>query len=120
MFNYLKDKNNKLLLLKIFNKKEYNIFEKLDVDNPEECFEDNEKDNENDSIQIKSSIIENKINENIEDLNELSEYYVDSTSMIEQTYTIQDIQDLETEIKTEMINDKISSLDLKKYKKSDK
>ena len=120
LFNYLKDKNNKLLLLKIFNKKEYNIFEKLDVDNPEEYFEDNEKDNENDSIQIKSSIIENKINENIEDLNKLSEYYVDSTSMIEQTYTIQDIQDLETEIKTEMINDKISSLDLKKYKKSDK
>ena len=127
LFSYLQDKNNELLLLNIYTEEEYKSFQKLNFNyleentyniNPLETSVKN-----NDSIEIDSNSNINIINSNFENIDEFNEQSVKkeyTSTIIEQSYTIQDIKETETEVETEIIKRKSIKYDLNKFRKSDK
>ena len=122
LFSFLKDKNNKTVLLNIFTKEQYDSFQRLDINQSEESLDENPINNNNCSMQVDNSnkIQENLVEENIDELNEHNVKREEVTSMIIQSYTIKDNKELESEPPTEAINFKYNNLDLNKFRKSNK
>ena len=127
LYSYLQDKNNKILLLKLFTKEQYESFQKLDINYVGKFLDDNypikNNENNNDSIQVNSEsniIINDLIVENIDELSQQSVIMENITSMIINSYTIQDIKELETEAQIETINFKYNQYDLSIFRKSNK
>ena len=122
LFSFLKDKNNKTVLLNIFTKEQYDSFQRLDINQSEESLDENPINNNNCSVQVDNSnkIQENLEEENIDELNEQNVKREEVTSMIIQSYTIKDDKELENEPPTEAINFKYNNIDLNKFRKSNK
>ncbi len=122
LFSFLKDKNNKTVLLNIFTKEQYDSFQRLDINQSEESLDENPINNNNCSVQVDNSnkIQENLEEENIDELNEQNVKREEVTSMIIQSYTIKDDKELESEPPTEAINFKYNNIDLNKFRKSNK
>ena len=122
LFSFLKDKNNKTVLLNIFTKEQYDSFQRLDINQSEESLDENPININNCSVQVDNSnkIQENLEEENIDELNEHNVKREEVTSMIIQSYTIKDDKELESEPPTEAINFKYNNIDLNKFRKSNK
>ena len=118
---YLKEKNNKSLLLKIFTKEQYDLFQSLDIVNDHrDIIESNYIDNSKIEL-IQSSDISILPSESILEENHVLKHENDSTSMIIESYTIKNTSDLkETEANDRFINNSFINFDINMFKKSDK
>ena len=118
---YLKEKNNKSLLLKIFTKEQYELFQSLDIVNDHrDIIESNYIDNSKIEL-IQSSDISILPSESILEENHVLKHENDSTSMIIESYTIKNTSDLkETEANDRFINNSFINFDINMFKKSDK
>ena len=121
LFSFLKNQNNKKLLLKIFNKSEYESFQELDINAPDESIIENDDDNKDNYsvIQEGNNIVVNEVNENMLEINEDKFNKGSETSIMIQSLTIQSRIEPETEIRSELININYKC-DFKQFQKSDK
>ena len=121
LLTYFKDINNKILLLNIFTKEQYELFQNLEISNYErDIVEANYIDNskvelvQSDDMQILPS-------ESILEENHVLKQENDTTSMIIESYTIKNVNDLkETEASESMINKSLFNIDINMFKKSNK
>ena len=121
LLTYFKDINNKRLLLNIFTKEQYELFQNLDISNfQRDIVEANYIDNskvelaQSDDIQILPS-------ESILEESNVLKQEKDATSMIIESYTIKNASDQkETEASEGMINKSLFNIDINMFKKSDK
>ena len=121
LYKYFQDSNNKILLLELFGEDNYNYFQKLDINYPEEYIEDNNIIKNSDSTSMKNSNIENIINEQSIEISEYNDIKNDDTSIIIQSYTIQDIKEKDNVTCNEIIiNNNSIPFDLNMFRQSDK
>ena len=117
IYKYFQDSNNKILLIELFGEDNYNYYQKLDINYPEEYIDDNNIIKINDSTEMKNSNNENIINEQSIEISEYNEIKDNDTSIIIQSYTIQDIKEKDNET---YINYNSIPFDFKMFLQSDK
>ena len=122
LYSYLKDKNNKIILLKLFNKEQYDLFQKLEInDTKEYIIIKNIDDNNNNSNKINEHepnhlIIEK---ENVQN-NEQDSKKSETTSIIIGSYTIPDVAESQVEFEMEKLDINSKQFDFNMFMKSNK
>ena len=115
LYKYLQDKNNEMILLKLFTEEQYDFFQKLNFDSTEEDI---------DELYFKhKTIIVNEEHLDEKSLVEYSEFQekkAETTSMTIQSYTLQTEQELGNEANNIMLNENFIEYDIKIFQKSNK
>ena len=120
LFAYLKDENNKILLLNLFNKKQYNLFQQLDIDYSEEFIEIKSS-NDINLIQINDNQSNNLIVDKIDSqYSEQNNYKPESTSIIVESYTIENVIESQVEYDIERLDINSIEFDFDMFTKSNK